>query len=116
MATTSTRSYDARKAFADYYVYVPLGAGQFVFEKTRELSGKAASFAQQRRETWFETYRDLARRGERLASSIRRSPYTRRAVDQTKVARSQVKAATTSVRKAASTAAVATRQAAKKVG
>ncbi len=114
MATT--RKYDTRKALADYYVYAPLGAGQLLLEKSRELSGKAVEFAQGRRQDWMKTYQDLAKRGEKLASSVRRSTYTRRAIDQTKVARTQVKAASTSVRKAATTAAQATRQAAKKVG
>ena len=115
MATT-TKKYDARKALADYYVYAPLGAGQLLLEKSKEISGKAVEFAQGQREGWYKTYQDLAKRGEKLVASVRRSPYTRRAIDQTKAARSQVKAASTSVRKAANTAAEATRQAAKKVG
>lgn len=115
MATT-TRKYDTRKAMADYYVYAPLGAGQLLLEKGREVSGKALQLAQGQRQDWIRTYQDLAKRGEKIVASIRRSPYTRRAIDQTKVARSQVKAASTSVRKAAGTAAEATRQAAKKVG
>ena len=115
MATT-TKRYDARKALADYYVFAPLGAGQVLLEKGRELSGKAVQLAQSQREDWGKTYQDLAKRGEKIVASIRRSAATRRAVDQTRVARSQVKAATTSVRKAATTAAEATRQAAKKVG
>ena len=115
MATT-TKKYDARKALADYYVYAPLGAGQLLLEKSRELSGKAVEFAQSQREDWGKNYQGLAQRGEKVVASIRRSAATRRAIDQTKVARSQVKAATTSVRKAANSAAEATRQAAKKVG
>ena len=115
MATT-TKKYDARNALADYYVYAPLGAGQLLLEKGKELSGKAADFALGQRKDWIESYQDLARRGEKIVASIRRSPYTHRAIEQTKVARSQVKAASTSVRRAADTAAEATRQAAKKVG
>src|SRR5438105_9075561 len=111
MATT-TKRYDARKAFTDYYVYAPLGAGQLVIEKSRELTSKAAEFAQAQQQTLVKSYQDLAKRGEKLASSIRRSAYTQRAVDQTKAARSQVKAATTSVRKAVNTTATATPQAA----
>jgi hypothetical protein len=114
MATT--KRYDARKALADYYVYAPLGAGQLLLEKGKELSGKAAQLAQSQREDWTKTYQDLATRGQKLVASVRRSAATRRAIDQTKVARSQVKAATTSVRKAATSAAQATRQAARKVG
>ena len=47
MATT-TKKYDSRKALLDYYVYAPLGAGQLVIEKARELSGKAADVARKR--------------------------------------------------------------------
>jgi len=115
MATT-TKKNDARKALADCYVYAPLGAGQLLLEKGKELSGKAVQLAQSQRQDWMKNYQDLARRGERLVASVRRSPYTRRALEQTKVARSQVKAASTSVRKATATAAEATRQGAKKVG
>jgi formyltetrahydrofolate synthetase len=111
-----TKKYDTRKALADYYVYAPLGAGQLLLEKAKELSGNVVELAQSQRHDWTNTYQELAKRGEKLVASIRRSAYTRRAVDQTKAARSQVKAATTSMRKAATTAAEATRQAAKKVG
>jgi len=115
MATTKTK-YDTRKALADYYVYAPLGAGQFAIEKAREVTGKAFEFAQSQRQSVAKTYQGFGKRGEKLASSIRRSAYTQRAIDQTKTARSQVKAASTSVRKAVTTTATATRQAAKKVG
>ena len=115
MATTKTK-YDTRKAFMDYYVYAPLGAGQLVIEKAKGLSGRAATLAQEQRKQMVKVYYDLAQRGEKLASSIRRSTYTKRAVEQTKVARSQVKAASTSVRKAVSTTTEATKAAAKKVG
>ena len=58
MATT-TKRYDARKAFTDYYVYAPLGAGQLVIEKSRELTSKAAEFGFQQmqaaeRRAWHE--------------------------------------------------------------
>ena len=51
MATT-TKRYDARKALADYYVYAPLGAGQVLLEKSKELSDKAVQLAQSQREDW----------------------------------------------------------------
>ena len=114
MATT-TKKYDAKKALSDYYVYVPLGAGQLFFEKSKEFSGKVQSFAQARRRRALSTYEDLAKRGEKLARSISRSAYTKRAIEQSKIARTQVKAATTSVRKAVSTTGTAAKEAAKKV-
>jgi hypothetical protein len=58
---------------------------------------------------------DLAIRGEKLVSGIQDSAYTKRAMGQTKIARSQVKAAGTSIRKAVDTATVAAREAVKKV-
>lgn len=110
------QSYDTRKALMDYYVYAPLGAGQLLIQKGKELGTRAVEVAKDRRELALKTYRDMSERGEKLVGSIRRSAYTKRAIDQAKTARSQVKAATTSVRKAAGTTAEATKQAAKKVG
>jgi hypothetical protein len=110
------QSYDTRKALLDYYVYAPLGAGSLLIEKGKELGTRAVGLAKHRREVAFEAYREMAQRGEKLATSIRRSAYTKRALDQVKTARSQVKAASTSVRKAAGTSATATKQAARKVG
>ena len=62
----------------------------------------AGARAQKRRKKVLGSYEDLAKRGEKLVTSVRRCAYTRRAVDQAKSARSQVKAAATSVRKTAS--------------
>ena len=115
MATTKTRKPAAKKAVSDSYLYVPLGAGQLFVEKTRTLSKKAVDFAQDRRKDAFRTYEDLAKRGEKLAKSIRSSVATRRAVDQTKIAQSRIKAAATSVRKAVGETADATKAAARKV-
>lgn len=115
--STSTKSRSGpRKALSDYALYAPLGAGQLVVEKTREASKKAWTMAQKRRRRVLKTYEDLAKRGEKLVTSIRRSTYTRRAVDQAKSARSQVKAAATSVRKTAGATTEAAKSAAKKVG
>jgi len=114
MATT--KSYNSRKAFMDYYVYVPLGATNAAFDKAKGLAEKAWTTAQERRKAFAKTYEDLAKRGEKLAKGIQRSAYTERAIDQTKTARSQMKAAATSVRKAAGSTATATRAAARKVG
>ncbi len=114
MATTTKAKYDAKNAF-----YVYLGAGQFLWDKSRELSkavpGKVVDLAKNGRENFNDQYKDLAHRGEKLAKSIRGSAYTKRAVEQTKTARTQVKAAATSVRKAVNSTAEATKQAAKKV-
>ena len=111
-----TKGYNARKAFMDYYVYVPLGATKAAFDKTKELSRKAWETAQSQRETVSKVYRDFAQRGEKLAKSIGSSAYTRRAAEQARTAGSQVKAAATSVRKAAGSTAQATKAAARKIG
>jgi len=119
----NTKTYDARKAFMDYYVYVPLGATKVAFEKSKEISEKAWKTAQTRRASAAKAYQDLAERGEKLVTSIRRSVYTKRAAEQTKVARQQVQAvgkqfqkAATSVRKAAGSSAEAGKAAVRKVG
>jgi len=113
MATTKTT--DARKALVDYTVYVPLGAAKLAADKAKDLSTRAWQLAKGRRDTLTSTYEDLADRGKKLATSVRNSSYTKRAVGQVKTARSQVKAAATSVRKATTATADATRDAAKKV-
>jgi hypothetical protein len=119
----NTRTYDTRKALLDYYVYAPLGAAKVVFETAKDVSQKAVKVAKDRQSTFVKTYEDLAERGEKIAKGIRRSVYTRRAIDQTKVARTQVEAvgkqvkkASGSVRKAAGSTAEAARVAARKVG
>jgi len=58
---------------------------------------------------------ELASRGEKVVAGIQDSAYTKRAMGQTQVARSQVKAARTSILKAVDTATVAAREAVKKV-
>jgi len=116
MATTKTRKYDTKKALSDYYLYVPLGAGQLLVEKSKALSEKAFDLAKTRRKNAARTYQDLADRGQKVVRSIRTSSATKRAVSQTKTARSRVRAAATSVRKAAGDTAQATKVAAKKVG
>ncbi len=117
MATTKTKSrYDTRKALRDYYVYVPLGAGQFVIEQVRSRAGRVAQTAWERRRAVADTYREFADRGEKLVKSIRRSASTKRAAEQISTARSRVKSAGRSVGRAAQATAEATRTAAKKVG
>jgi hypothetical protein len=61
----------------------------------------------------FDAY---ARRGRSVVEAVRGSAATRRAVEQSKVARSQVKAATTSVRRAFGQSMEAVEAAADKVG
>ena len=114
---TNTKSRSGpRKALSDYALYAPIGAGQLVVEKTREASKKAWTMAQTRSKGVLKTYEDLAKRGEKLVTSVRRSTYTRRAIDQAKSAQSQVKAAATGVRKTAGATSQAAKSAAKKVG
>jgi hypothetical protein len=114
---TTTKSGSSRKmALTDYYVYAPLGAGELLVEKTRELSTKAWTGARKQRTQLLKSYQDLAKRGERLVQSISKSAHTRRAVEQAKTARSQVKSAATSIRKTADATATATKAAVKKVG
>jgi hypothetical protein len=119
---TSTKSrHDGRgsatkKALADTYIYAPLGAGDLVIEKSRELSRKAWTRALRERKQLLDGYRDLARRGEKLVASVRKAAYTRRAVGQAKTARSQVRSAVTGIRKTGDATATATKAAVKKVG
>src|SRR5262249_35305254 len=78
-----------------------LGAGELAVTAVREASGRVIDLVRNPRGVQDLRGRvsgdvtkfvgDLASRGERLVGSIRSSAYTRRAVDQTKVARSQVK-------------------------
>ena len=63
-----------------------------------------------------DTYSDLASRGEKLVSSIRKDPATTTATDQVKTARSQVKGARTSVRKAVVDTEEAIEKAGDKIG
>ena len=58
---------------------------------------------------------ELATRGEKVVAGIQDSSYTKRAMGQTQIAKSQVKAARTSILKAVDTATVAAREAVKKV-
>jgi hypothetical protein len=115
MPATKTRKPQAKKSVYDYYVYVPLGAGQLLIEKTKQLSGTAVEFAKGRTKDVAKAYVDLAERGEKLASSIRRSAYTKRALDQTDKARSQVKTTARTIRRAAGATADATQAAARKI-
>ena len=63
-----------------------------------------------------EDFDGYAERGRTMARSVRRSAATRRALEQSRTARSQVKAAATSVRKAFGQGVEAVESAAEKVG
>ena len=112
--TTTTKS-QAKKSALDYYVYVPLGAGQLLIEKGQQFSSSAVKIAKGRRKDVIKGYESLAKRGEKLASSIQRSVYTKRALEQTDKARKQVKTTVRSIRRAATATAEATQAAARKV-
>lgn len=97
-------------------VYAPIGAGQLVMEKAREVPDVVGQMASDPRGRMIRMYRDLADRGERIVSGVRRSAPTRRAVDQAGSARSRVKAAVTSVGRAVEATAAVSRNAARKIG
>jgi hypothetical protein len=75
-----------------------------VVKTTRTRVEKATNPARKRATKRFT---DLSKRGEKLVKRISRSGPTKRAIEQTKAARSRVKAAATSVRKAAKADATA---------
>jgi hypothetical protein len=123
-----------KSARSSYYTpksaaYAYLGAADLAIEKTLDASGRFISTLRDLRNpsevtanvvgVYDKAFQDLSARGEKLARSIQASAYTRRALDQTKVAQRQFKAATESVRKAVETAVetatTATLEAAKKV-
>ncbi len=119
-ATSASASYTPRSA-----AYAYLGAADLAIEKAKDVSGKVISTIRDLRDpseltadafvAYGKVFQDLSARGEKVARRISGSAYTRRALDQTKVAQRQIKAATTSVRKAVETATTATLEAAKKV-
>jgi hypothetical protein len=115
MPATKTTKSQAKKSALDYYVYVPLGAGQLLIEKSMQLSSAAVKIAKSRRKDITKGYDSLARRGEKLASSILRSVHTKRAMEQTDKARQQVKTTVRSIQRAAGATAEATQAAARKV-
>ena len=115
MPATKTTKSQVKKSALDYSVYVPLGAGQLLIEKSKQLSGTAVKIVTGRRKDISKGYLSLAKRGEKLASSIQRSVYTKRAVEQTDKARQQVKTTVRTIRRAAGATAEATQAAARKV-
>ena len=90
-------------------IYAVVGAGDFAVEKIRGLSLVGD------RKAVTKYYKDFIKRGRALSRSIRNAPPTKRALAQTKTARSQVKAAATSIGKAVRADAKAGGSAARKV-
>ena len=111
-------------------VYASVGAGDLALSALREATGKVIAITRDPTEIQREMQslserlsadvtkmvEGLAQRGEHLLGSIQGSAYTKRAMDQARIARSQAKAAGTSVRKAVDTASVAVKEAASRVG
>lgn len=88
-------------------VYALVGAGDFAVEKVKN----ASTIDRERSE---KLYKDFVQRGRKLSTSIKNARPSKQAVEQTKVARSQMKAAATSIRKAVGANVKATRSAANK--
>ena len=88
-------------------VYALVGAGDFALEKVKNVR----SIDRKRSE---KLYNDFVKRGHKLSTSIKNARPSKQAIEQTKVARSQMKAAATSIRKAVGANVKATRSAANK--
>lgn len=86
-------------------LYAVIGAGDLAIEKAKDV----------RRVVDPSVYSDLVSRGRDLTGRIAKAAPTKKAVEQTRTARSQAKAAATSVRKAVRANATAARSAAEKV-
>lgn len=121
--------------------YATVGLGDTAVESLRQLPGKAVALRNEApkkvRSLTEDAPRDLkdltakakvfrtqaereldayAARGRKVVQAIRRSSSTQKALEQSRIARSQVKAATTSLRKAVTQGATAVDDAADKVG
>jgi hypothetical protein len=77
-----------KKAF-----HAALGSGDLAVEKSKELAGTA-------RRSSGRVYKDLATRGEKVVTRVRRIKPAQRAAEGTKQATRQIKGAYTSIRKA----------------
>lgn len=86
-------------------LYAAIGAGDLAIEKAKGV----------RRAVDPGAYADLVARGRDMTGRIAKAAPTKKAVEQTRTARSQAKAAATSVRKAVRANATAARSAAQKV-
>ena len=84
-------------------LYAIVGIGDLAVEKASNLP----KFAD--RDNTQKLYQDVIKRGRTFSKKIGNSAATKRALDQTKTARTQIKAATTSVSKAVQANVDATR-------
>ena len=84
-------------------------------KRAGELISNVQSFATGRSKQVQTTYTDLAKRGEKLVKRVSKSAPAKKAVEQTRSARSRVKAAATSIRKAADADVEAVKEAASTV-
>ena len=91
------------------FVYALVGVGDLALEKARNVTKIADRSAS------GEVYNDFVKRGRTLSRRVSSAAPTKRALEQTKTARAQVKAAGTSVAKAVRLDAKAARSAAAKV-
>ena len=92
---------------AENLIYAVVGAGDFALEKAKNVGNIDRKKSE-------KLYKDFVYRGQKLSTSIKNSRPSKRAVEQTKVARTQVKSAATSVRKAVGANVKATKSAATK--
>jgi len=105
------------------FAYV--GAGDLAVTTVRSFSDKVVEFVRTTRDfqemgdkltaDMTKVVEDLAARGEKVVKHLRSSQYTKRAMEQSKLARTQVDAARESVRKAVDAATTSARGAVKKV-
>jgi hypothetical protein len=93
---------DMLMAKAQELLYAVVGAGDFAVEKAKRLSDPQQS---------TKVYKDLVKRGRTLSTKIKSAAPTKRAIEQTRTARSQAKAAATSATKAVRANAKAARSA-----
>jgi hypothetical protein len=89
-------------ARAQAFLYAVVGAGDYAIEKARGMT---------ERKNTTKAYRDLVARGRTLSVKIQNSGATKKAIAQTRTARSQAKAAATSATKAVRANARAARSA-----
>lgn len=85
-------------------------------ERVQALAGQGKAVAAELRTQADQRLGTLAARGREVVGKVQNSAATKRALDQSRIARSQVKAAATSVRKAVGAGVQAAEVAADKVG
>jgi hypothetical protein len=80
-------------AKAQEVLYAVVGVGDFTVQKVKELTKID-------RKSSEKVYNDFVKRGKSLSTKVKNAAPTKRAFEQTKTARTQVKASTTSVGRA----------------